>query len=76
MLYSKIKSYTQTTNTKHKRKEEKNEIQSIDSLFDDMEVNDNPPKVPSAPKEDEDTYDLQKELEAKFDELFGPLDDE
>ena len=24
---------------------------------------------------EEDTYDLQKELEAKFDELFGPLDD-
>ena len=23
----------------------------------------------------EDTYDLQKELEAKFDELFGPIDD-
>ena len=25
--------------------------------------------------EDEDTYDLQKALEAKFDELFGPLED-
>ena len=25
-------------------------------------------------KEDEE-YDLQKELEAKFDELFGPIDD-
>ena len=25
--------------------------------------------------EPEDEYDLQKELEAKFDELFGPLDD-
>ena len=25
--------------------------------------------------EDEEMYDLQKELEAKFDELFGPLDD-
>ena len=23
---------------------------------------------------EEDTYDLQKELEAKFDELFGPLE--
>ena len=27
------------------------------------------------PQEDDD-YDLQKELEAKFDELFGPLDDD
>ena len=26
--------------------------------------------------EEEDTYDLQKELEAKFDELFGPFDEE
>ena len=25
---------------------------------------------------DEDTYDLQKELEAKFDELLGPMEDE
>ena len=25
---------------------------------------------------EEDSYDLQKELEAKFDELFGPLDEE
>ena len=28
----------------------------------------------SETKED-DEYDLQKELEAKFDELFGPIDD-
>ena len=28
----------------------------------------------SVTKED-DEYDLQKELEAKFDELFGPIDD-
>ena len=31
--------------------------------------------APILPQED-DEYDLQKELEAKFDELFGPLDDE
>ena len=24
----------------------------------------------------EDDYDIQKELEAKFDELFGPIDEE
>ena len=29
----------------------------------------------SETKED-DEYDLQKELEAKFDELFGPIDDD
>ena len=26
--------------------------------------------------EEDDSYDLQKELEAKFDELFGPIDEE
>ena len=30
----------------------------------------------SSENEQEDTYDLQKELEAKFDELFGPLNEE
>ena len=33
--------------------------------------------APVLPQEqDDDTYDLQKELEAKFDELFGPLEDD
>ena len=31
--------------------------------------------APMLPQE-EDTYDLQKELEAKFDELFGPIDED
>lgn len=31
--------------------------------------------APMLPQDDEDTYDLQKELEAKFDELFGPMDE-
>ena len=26
--------------------------------------------------EKDDEYDIQKELEAKFDELFGPIDEE
>lgn len=30
----------------------------------------------STEPEEEDTYDLQKELEAKFDELFGPLNED
>ena len=47
------------------QKEEKNEINLDD--FDD---------APMLPQDDDDTYDLQKELEAKFDELFGPLDDD
>ena len=52
--------------------------QSIDDLFDDISV-DTETTLPGVdnPKieQEDDTYDLQKELEAKFDELFGPLDD-
>ncbi len=33
------------------------------------------PTLPQSNEADDEEYDLQKELEAKFDELFGPLDD-
>ena len=33
------------------------------------------PVLPQEPEEDE-AYDLQKELEAKFDELFGPIEED
>ena len=36
---------------------------------------DNSPILPQSNEKDDDEYDLQKELEAKFDELFGPVDD-
>jgi len=51
--------------------------QSIDDLFDDISIDvpKNDSKVESPQIQDDDTYDLQKELEAKFDELFGPLDE-
>ena len=53
------------------------EIQSIDDLFEDnTSVEKESKKVTPQVEEEEDTYDLQKELEAKFDELFGPIDDE
>ena len=48
----------------------KEEMKPLDlSSFDE--------EAPMLPQdsEDEEMYDLQKELEAKFDELFGPLDD-
>ncbi len=34
------------------------------------------PTLPQSNEADDEEYDLQKELEAKFDELFGPLDDD
>ena len=53
-----------------KNKTEKPEIQTLDlNDFDEA------PILPQG-LNDDDTYDLQKELEAKFDELFGPLEDD
>ena len=65
-------------------------IESLDDLFDDtskdepknetlnnlQDVDLGDSKVEETKQEDEEAYDLQKELEAKFDELFGGLDDE
>ena len=66
------------TETINKVSEPAVQPQSIDDLFDDISIDSNveEPKAeaPRLPSE-EDAYDLQKELEAKFDELFGPLDD-
>ena len=43
----------------------------------DLNSFDDAPVLPQEPaQEDDDMYDLQKELEAKFDELFGPIDEE
>lgn len=62
-------------------------IESLDDLFDEDidEVNNDLDfeekssediDAPILPMEEESEYDLQKELEAKFDELFGPIDDD
>ena len=42
----------------------------------DLDFDDDAPILPQEQENDDDTYDLQKELEAKFDELFGPLEDD
>ena len=49
-------------------------IGSLDDMFVDDIVQDKPTNESVQEQDDEDTYDLQKELEAKFDELFGPMD--
>ena len=57
--------------------EQKEEPQSIDNLFEDIPVPQTAPKQQEINNSnDEDAYDLQKELEAKFDELFGPIDED
>ena len=59
-------------------KDEKKSEEITNSLDDFLDLNmQNEDNAPMLPQDDEeDTYDLQKELEAKFDELFGPLEDD
>ena len=59
-------------------KDEKKSEKIANSLDDFLDLNmQNEDNAPMLPQDDEeDTYDLQKELEAKFDELFGPLEDD
>ena len=53
-----------------------NQVQTQSSQPKPMDLNSFDEDAPMLPQdEDQDMYDLQKELEAKFDELFGPLDD-
>lgn len=53
-------------------KKEENKVEKLS--LEDIGTDD----APILPMNDdpEDEYDLQKELEAKFDELFGPIDDD
>lgn len=44
--------------------------------FDDLDNDSSNASLDKDNKEVEDEFDLQKELEAKFDELFGPIDEE
>ena len=65
-------------------------VESLDDLFEDEPKTEKPdvkpklksenkvnaPILPMEENEEEEEMDLQKELEAKFDELFGPNEDE
>ena len=53
----------------------KKAVSSLDNMFEDVQTVSNS-AIANTQEEEEDSYDLQKELEAKFDELFGPMDDE
>lgn len=61
-----------------KIKDESKEDNPLDGSLIDLELDlDDAPVLPQDEEnQDEDEYDLQKELEAKFDELFGPLDED
>lgn len=67
--------------SENKIEEKSNKVENVSNsknsdLEDMLDLNssDDAPILPQ--DDDEDTYDLQKELEAKFDELFGPLEDD
>ena len=71
----------------NEEQKEETKIESLDDLFDDVDepsksAQDDAPMLPQEPEEeskkDDDvlSYDVQKELEAKFDELFGALEDD
>ena len=61
--------------SKSKEEMPKQENKKIEKLsLDDIDTSDAP--ILPMNEDPEDEYDLQKELEAKFDELFGPIDDD
>ncbi len=65
-----------TTNVNNSRAKEKvDSIDSLDDMFGENNISEQPQNLVVEQQKEEDTYDLQKELEAKFDELFGPMDD-
>ena len=65
-----VKSVEKQTNI-----QPENNIQKQENTLD-LNSFDDAPVLPQEPaQEDDDIYDLQKELEAKFDELFGPIDE-
>ena len=89
-VWRKYNPYNPYVEEKEENTVDNLKVESLDDLFEDspkpeqtepLEVETNPTLdlsegAPILPQENsEDEYDLQKELEAKFDELFGPLDD-
>ena len=77
--YNPYNPYVEET----EEKQENTKIESLDDLFEDDKLDSKDDEfAPMLPQDEEDkkdeeilTYDVQKELEAKFDELFGALED-
>ena len=64
-------------NVEPKRSKIQNEFKAKEQEPQDLDLNNFTDEAPILPQEaSEDSYDLQKELEAKFDELFGPIDED
>ena len=78
-----------TSTSKNDTNKDNDALNKMDKLLDIDEKDNNAPILPLDEEnkdennntnknkdEKDDEYDLQKELEAKFDELFGPIDEE
>ncbi len=88
--WRKYNPYNPYVEEKDKSQVENLKVESLDDLFEEpqqsqfdnaefkLEPNTPQTEAPILPQVEDDKLpqDLQKELEAKFDELFGPLDDE
>ena len=84
--YNPYNPYVEEDDEKEKAADTK--IESLDDLFEDDEVKkENAPKaenvqteqvktIAKEEKKEDEEYDLQKELEAKFDELFGAFNND
>ncbi len=79
--YNPYNPYKPEDENKDKKPDENLNIESLDDLFEDEPISskkiepvksENKISKPEKTQEEMD-FDLQKELEAKFDELFGPL---
>ena len=61
--------------TENKREEVLTSVKEDAPVLPQEKIN-NKPGSAEISKEEQEEMDLQKELEAKFDELFGPIDEE
>ncbi len=79
--WRKYNPYNPYVEKKEGEKEQNTSIESLDDLFEETpeepkETTKQTATVTADAKNEEESYDIQKELEAKFDELFGAFDDD
>lgn len=78
--WRKYNPYNPYVEEKEETSKQNTSIDSLDDLFEEeTKVEEQKPLVEPEVKQEnvqEETYDIQKELEAKFDELFGAFDED
>ena len=87
--YNPYNPYVDSNENKGGKQVKDLKVESLDDLFEDEPIQEEkktsetelPPILPNTPQpapqeENEIDVDIQKELESKFDELFGPIDKE